>query len=46
LGKTLYSGSIAAIKHTGDFQRGTLLQFALTSPVMDDHESKMVPARL
>jgi hypothetical protein len=36
LGKTLFSGSIAAIKHVEDVQRGTLLQFVLASPGMDD----------
>jgi hypothetical protein len=46
LGKTLFSGSIAATKHREDFQRGTLLCFALASPVMDDNETKMVPERL
>jgi hypothetical protein len=46
LGKTLFSVSIAAIKHREDFQHGTLLQFALTSPGVDDAPTKMVPARL
>jgi hypothetical protein len=46
LGKTIFSGSIAATKHMGYFQRGTLLCFALAGPDMDDTETKTVPARL
>ena len=35
-----------AIKPKEDFKRGTLLQFVLASPGIDDTSTNMVPAKL